>query len=110
MRIPNPRMALLILVGALSLVSCQPKRAAITPVEGVWTKTNGTESIEFSKGGTLSISNQLESLKGHYSWQGDQRMKIELPAKTLIMQATVSGEELVLTDPMGQAVIYRRVK
>ena len=102
---------LLLLLGMLSLLSCQSPRSATSTLEGRWTSTDGQASIEFWKDGTVSVIARGESLKGNYRIE-NRRLEIELrhgslPPRTL--KGTVSRDKLVLTNAKGETATYQRV-
>jgi hypothetical protein len=112
MRAKNLVAATVILFGVLHLSSCSSSERAIL---GKWQEIGGTETMEFFKDGTISVTDFGMSMAGKYSFIETNRMKIELGgigavAGPMIVKVEISGKELVLTDPKDKVSKYRKVE
>jgi hypothetical protein len=103
------RVAIFILIGLLSLISCSNTEKAIL---GKW--ESGAESMEFFKDGTVSVVSGGMSLGGTYKFVDDERVKIDLSgfgalAGPLVLKVKVSRNNLTVTNSKGNVSTYQRV-
>lgn len=82
---------------------------------GKWEETDGTETIEFFRDGTVNIVDKGRLIAGGYRFIDDDRLRLDLGglgalAGSMILKVSVSGNELILTNPQGEVSRYRRME
>jgi hypothetical protein len=102
---------LVVLVSALLFVSCSLKSSIV----GKWQEIGGSETIEFFKDGTISLTSHGISLNGKYTFIEDDRIKVEFGglgsiAGPILYRASISSGELTLNDSKGKTSKFARVK
>jgi hypothetical protein len=86
-----------------------------TAIIGRWKEIDGSETIEFFKGGTVSIVDRGKSTAGDYRFLDVGRLRFDLGgigavAGPMIFSASIIGDKLILTDANGKATKYTRIR
>lgn len=82
-------------------------------IVGKWKESDGTETIEFFKDGTVVLIKDGMSIAGNYTFLDDNRIKMELGGLGALIGPVVSeisfpGSELVMTMSDGKIETYRK--
>lgn len=80
-------------------------------VVGQWQKIDGTETIEFSRNGTVTVTSGANSLTVPYVFMDAKHVQLNLgPFGGITCEAAVTADSLVLTAPKGKVSKYKKVK
>lgn len=96
------------------LVSCssEPEGAIV----GKWSEIEGAEIMEFFDDGTVTVVGKGVPMDGVYKFVEKDRIELKVGSlgakrRTIVLAASISGDELTLTKPDGDVSRkYRRVK
>ncbi|HKQ76358.1 MAG TPA: hypothetical protein VJ810_21870 [Blastocatellia bacterium] len=101
----------IVVIAALIAIACSSKSA--NPIVGKWKDVEKTAIVEFSKDGSLSISDAAFSMKGNYKFLDEGRVQVNIIGMEAmgptILTVKFTGGELSLTDPKGEVSRYKRV-
>lgn len=102
-----------VMLSILSLASCVP--GLHKAIIGKWQEVDGTETIEFIRGGTVTLLDGKMSVSGTYEFVDKNRVKIEMGGLFSLMGAqvctvSVTGDHMLLVMPDGDKTTYRRVR
>ena len=102
-----------VLLVLLSLSACVP--GLRTAIVGKWQEVDGTETIEFIRGGTVMILDEGRSISGAYEFVDKNRIKVEFGglyslAGAQVCTVSVTGNHMMLVMPDGDKSTYRRVR
>lgn len=80
-------------------------------VVGKWQKNDGTETLEFSRNGTVTVTSGATSLTVPYVFMDEKHVQINLgPFGSLSTEAMVTADSLVLTAAKGKVSKYSKMK
>jgi len=80
-------------------------------VVGKWQKMDGTETLEFSRNGTVTVTSGASSLTVPYVFMDAKHVQITLgPFGSLSTEAIVTADSLVLTATKGKVSKYKKLK
>ena len=92
----------------LILASCSLK--PMWDMAGKWQQVEGSGTVEFSKNGTVTISDGTTSFTTKFLFVDPEHMRIDLGSLGgVVMKVSVSKEELVVTQPSGEVVKFKKV-
>jgi hypothetical protein len=107
------RRAFISLVGPLAVVSlvtaCGDDRKAVL---GKWQSVDTPETLEFlGDGSVVAVQTKLRlTLSGTWSYDGGTFIvKLQAPFNTVTMKAKLQGKDLIVTDPAGAEIKFKRI-
>jgi hypothetical protein len=90
------------------LASCAME--ATWSIDGKWQKSDGDELVQFSRIGTVTLSNGGNALTAHYEFMDPKHIKIDMGSLgALVLKISCTRDELLLTNPDGVVTKYRRI-
>lgn len=80
-------------------------------VVGKWQKIDGSETLEFSRTGTVTVTSGAASLTVPYVFMDAKHVQINLgPFGGVSTEVVVTADSLVLTAAKGKVSKYKKVK
>jgi hypothetical protein len=100
----------LVLVVALLALLASCAMEATWTIDGKWQKTDGTEVLEFSRTGVVTVTDAGTTASAHYTFSDPRHLKIEMGSMgALVLKVSCTRDQLTLTNPEGVVTKYRRI-
>ena len=110
-------LSVVTLIGVMVILagSALPSEKTSQPnaIIGEWQEVGGTLSrMVFLKDGYLTVAAGKQQLAGRYKFLDKNRLLIDYGGNvgSMIFEVSISGDELVLTEPNGNVSKFKRVK
>ncbi|HBZ56953.1 MAG TPA: hypothetical protein DEO88_16240 [Syntrophobacteraceae bacterium] len=101
------RLVLAVAVLAL-LASCAME--ATWTIDGKWQKKDGTEVVEFSRTGMVTVTDAGATASARYTFADTKHLKIEMGSLgALVLKVSCTRDKLTLTNPEGVVTTYSRI-
>ena len=94
------------------LVSCSSETEHA--IEGKWTESGGTETMEFFQDGTVAIEDQGTGIGGTFEFVDSARIRLDVAVLNVmfggpvVAEVSIAGDELTMTMPNGDVQKYQR--
>lgn len=107
MRFGVPRRARLLFLAASAVLSFVIAGCGDSSIVGKWRMSAAENQMvwEFSSNGSVLLGD----VRGRYRFGDQDRIKIETPFATAVYQVKISSYQLVLQEPGGSKLEFRRV-
>jgi hypothetical protein len=104
------KVARLMLTVSLLVMLASCAMEATWAIDGKWQKSGGDEVVQFSRIGTVTLSNGGNALTAHYEFMDPKRIKIDMGSLgAIVLKVSCTRDELSLTNPDGVTTKYRRL-
>ena len=107
MRFGVPRRARLLFLAASAVLAFVIAGCGDSSIVGKWRMSAAENQMvwEFSSNGSVLLGD----VRGRYRFGDQDRIKIETPFATAVYQVKISSDQLVLQEPGGSKLEFRRV-
>ncbi len=110
MEVQMMKVVRLVLAVSLLVILAACAMEATWSIDGKWQKIDGDEIVQFSRIGTVTLSNGGNALTAHYEFVDPKHVKIAMGSLgALILKVSCTRDVLTLTNPEGGVTKYRRV-
>ena len=104
------KVARLVLTVSLLVMLASCSMEATWAIDGKWQKSGGDEVVQFSRIGTVTLSNGGNALTAHYEFMDPKHIKIDMGSLgAIVLKVSCTRDELSLTNPEGVTTKYRRL-
>ena len=107
MRFGVPRRARLLFLAASAVLPFVIAGCGDSSIVGKWRMSAAENQMvwEFSSNGSVLLGD----VRGRYRFGDQDRIKIETPFATAVYQVKISSDQLVLQEPGGSKLEFRRI-
>jgi len=108
--------AALIIIAILlapNLITSPAGAASIeTAILGKWQEVGGITQMEFLEGGYILAVAGRQQLSGKYEFLNKNRLRIDYGGNVgaMIFEVSISGDEVVMTEPNGKVSKFKKIK